>query len=298
MSIRRWRLQSLAIFCVVWAFVASDAYAVDPATDFKQACASCHTIGGGPRTGPDLKDVSKRKDRDWLVKFIVDPAAVLDSGDAYAATLLAEARGARMPNISGMSKQRAELLLDLIQTESQLEKSQFVGVQIPVRPFTKEDVDLGRQYFTGEKRLVNGGAACISCHHVGGLGGFGGGRLGPDLTKVSERLGDRKAFAPWLSAPATETMLPTFRDHPMEMETEILPLVAFFEHTAKTYEEEPGASTFLLLLLAVIGTGALLALAGRLWNFRFRAVRKPLIEKSALKSPTGIDVDRGEGISS
>ena len=31
---------------------------------FRQNCASCHTIGGGRLTGPDLKDVTKRKERD------------------------------------------------------------------------------------------------------------------------------------------------------------------------------------------------------------------------------------------
>ncbi len=297
MSTRPVQLLKLTFLCVAWTVAATDAHAVDPATDYKQVCSSCHTIGGGARTGPDLKDVSKRKDRDWLVRFIVDPTAVLDSGDEYAAQLLTESRGARMPNISGMTKKRAELLLDLINTESQLEKSQFAGVQIPVRPFTKEDVELGRKYFTGEERLKNGGAACISCHHVGGLGGFGGGRLGPDLTKVSERLGGRAAFAPWLSAPATPTMLPTYRDHPMEMD-EILPLVAFFEHAAKTQQEEPGASLFLVLLIAAIGCGALLALAGRLWNFRFRAVRRPLVESSAWKHASAPTAESGEGTSS
>ena len=264
-----------------WDPAARHAWAADPATDFKQNCSSCHTIGGGALTGPDLKDVEKRKDRAWLIRFIVDPAAVLDSGDTYANNLLLESRNVRMPNLPGMSEKRAALLLDLIATESQLPKSKFAGIQVPMRPFTKEDIELGRQYFTGEASFDKGGASCMSCHHVGGLGGFGGGRLGPDLTKVYERYGDRKKLAAWLSAPATETMAPTFRDHPMDME-EILPLVAFFEHTAKTQQEEPMTSMFLFLLLAAIGAGVLLAIAGRLWSFRFRAVRKPLTEGSKL----------------
>ena len=44
-------------------------WAQDTAAFFKQNCTSCHTIGGGRLTGPDLKDVTTRKDRAWFVQF-------------------------------------------------------------------------------------------------------------------------------------------------------------------------------------------------------------------------------------
>ena len=40
---------------------------------FETQCQACHTIGDGDRTGPDLKDVSKQRKRDWLVKWMKDP---------------------------------------------------------------------------------------------------------------------------------------------------------------------------------------------------------------------------------
>lgn len=40
--------------------------AQETADYFRQNCTSCHTIGGGRLTGPDLKDVEGRKDSDWL----------------------------------------------------------------------------------------------------------------------------------------------------------------------------------------------------------------------------------------
>ena len=284
----------MSLGLAVFVLGAGAAWAIDPAQDFKQNCSSCHTIGGGALTGPDLKFVEKRKDRKWLVRFIVDPGAVLDSGDTYANNLLLESRNVRMPNIAGMSNDRAEALLDLIQTESQLPESRFKGVTIPMRPFTKADIDLGRQYFLGKKSLANGGASCFSCHHVGGLGGFGGGRLGLDLTKIYQKYGDRKKLGAWLTAPATETMLPTFREHPLKMD-EILPLVAFFEHTAKTQQEEPMTSMWIFLLIAAVGAGALLALAGHLWSFRFKAVRKPLTKNSSWAEKTRTSLGAGEG---
>ena len=116
---------------------------------FKQNCQSCHTIGGGRLTGPDLKNVAERKGRPWLVKFITDPPAMLQSGDAYAAKLLEEARNVAMPKVAGMTKARAEALLNLIEAESKLEKSRFVGIQLSDRPLTAEDVALGSELFTG-----------------------------------------------------------------------------------------------------------------------------------------------------
>ena len=105
---------------------------------FRQNCLSCHTIGGGRLTGPDLKDVTQRKDRNWLASFMMNPRAVLDSGDAYALKLLEESRNVPMPTLPGLDRERADKLLDLIEAESKLDESQFRGLQISTRPFTDE----------------------------------------------------------------------------------------------------------------------------------------------------------------
>ena len=263
--------------------VASDARAEDPAADFKQTCQSCHTIGGGALVGPDLKNVHERKDRAWLVRFITDPGALLDGGDPYALQLLKESNNVRMPNVAGMSKARANGLLDLIEAESKLEKSRFQGLQLDMRPFTEKDVLFGRNLFTGRVALTNGGPSCISCHTTGGLGGLGGGRLGPDLTRIYEVYETRKKLATWLSAPATETMLPTFKDHPLD-ESELLPLVAFFEHEMKNEQVDPAPTSLLFVLLGVGGAVGAILLLNWIWRGRFRGVRRPLVKATALPS--------------
>src|ERR1019366_10553908 len=58
--------------------------AQDTATYFQDNCGSCHSIGGGALVGPDLKNVLQRKDRKWLLKFLDNPQAVIDSGAPYA----------------------------------------------------------------------------------------------------------------------------------------------------------------------------------------------------------------------
>ena len=268
----------LSVWVILSSVIAASANAQEPAADFKQNCAGCHTIGGGRLTGPDLKNVSSRKERDWLIRFITDPRAVIDSGDPYAVELLSQARNAVMPTLPGMTRLRAESLVRLIEEESKLEKSQFVGIQISDRPFTANDVETGRMLFIGRRSLKNGGPSCISCHAVHGLGALGGGTLAPDLTTVFERYEGRKALSVWLSAPATPTMQSVFRNSAIEGD-EILPLVAYFQQTLQRNPEDTATSRLNFVLLGLGGTIVVLGLFDVLWKGRFKSVRRTLVHR-------------------
>jgi mono/diheme cytochrome c family protein len=259
---------------------APAAVAQEAAVDFKTNCISCHTIGGGRLVGPDLKDVSQRKERAWLARFIVDPAAVLASGDAYALKIQSESRGVVMPAVPGMSLERAQALLELIDAESALEKSQFAGVQVSERPFTSKDVQRGREIFLGIRPLTEGGPACVSCHSVKGIGVLAGGGLAPELSAVYERLSGRKGLATWLSAPATTTMQSVYEDQPFDASADILPLLAYFADLAQDPPESSQASTLIFILLGLAGAAAALMIFDVLWKGRFRGVRRALVESS------------------
>jgi mono/diheme cytochrome c family protein len=246
---------------------------------FRQNCINCHTIGGGRLTGPDLKNVEQRKDREWLIGFMMSPKSYLDRGDPYALKLLEEARNVPMPVLPGLDRQRAENLLDLIAAESELEESHFKGLQISNKPFTVADRTLGHEIFTGQYALEAGGTACIGCHSMHGISALGGGRLGPDLTNIYERLEGRKTLSAWLVAPGTETMQPIFKKHQMTGD-EIHALVAYFESTAGESASDPSASRIAFLLLGLIGAAAIVFVFDAIWKQRFQAVRKPLVEAS------------------
>jgi mono/diheme cytochrome c family protein len=250
---------------------------------FKQNCTSCHTIGGGRLTGPDLKDLTARKDRAWFVQFLQSPKSMIESGDPYALKLQQEARGVVMPNIAGMNQQQAQALLDMITAESKLPRSQFAGMQISDRPLTAQDIAKGRLVFLGEQQLSGGGPACISCHTLKGLTLLGGGRLGPDLTRVYERLQGRKGLAAWLSSPASPTMSPVFKDHAIQPD-EILSLVALFEDSAKRGGQDDTTSLLNFFLLGLGGMVLGLISLDTLWKKRFRGVRRSMVHKE----------DRGE----
>ena len=261
------------------ALGAQDAPSEETIDFFRLNCMSCHTIGGGRLTGPDLKGAAERADETWLVDFILDPKAVIDSGDPYAAVLLRESRGLVMSKVPGVDRAKAEKLVKLIVAESAKEQSLFAGLQISDRPLTDADVAHGRRLFRGAVAYENGAPACISCHTVSGIGGLGGGRLGPDLTDAFDRLEGRKAISAWLGAPPSLVMQPVYKNHPLEGE-EVLALVAYLKQAAESDDEAAPASTLQFVLLGFGGALALLLLFDFLWRKRYRATRRPLIRKS------------------
>jgi mono/diheme cytochrome c family protein len=87
------RLRFLLGVLFLFGFYLQTISAQQPTDFFQQNCTSCHTIGGGRLTGPDLKDVAKQKDRAWLERFVQNPKAMLDGGDPYALQLQQDARG-------------------------------------------------------------------------------------------------------------------------------------------------------------------------------------------------------------
>lgn len=267
---------------VALMLASATASAQDAVSDFRTNCMSCHTIGGGRLTGPDLKNVTQRRDKAWLTQFMVDPKAMIDGGDPYAVELVRAARGVVMPTLPGMTKARAEALLALIEAESKLEKSQFAGVQISERPFTPQDVETGRSIFVGKSRLKNGGPACISCHTVHGIPLFGGGTLAPDLTTVFERYQGRKTLATWLSAPAMPTMGSVYKTQQLDPE-EILSLVAYFQSTLARNPEDPSTARLNFILIGLAGTLLVMGLFDVIWNKRLRTVRRALVQEKRLE---------------
>jgi len=73
---------------------------------FRTRCSACHTIGRGEvrnlaerRVGPDLYDVSRLRDREWLERWLKEPDAMLAEKDPLATELLARYQGIPMPNL-------------------------------------------------------------------------------------------------------------------------------------------------------------------------------------------------------
>ncbi len=83
---------------------------------FQAKCAKCHTVGRGDRVGPDLKGLSARRDKAWIIGFITKTQSYLDN-DPEAKKLLAAFNGVRM-EATNLSETQAQGVLDYIDAAS------------------------------------------------------------------------------------------------------------------------------------------------------------------------------------
>jgi cytochrome c2 len=164
----------------------------DPSATYSTKCSSCHTFGGGDLIGPDLKGVTARRPRGWLVSWIRSSERMIRKGDAAGVALFRRYRQQRMPDHQ-LSDLQVEGLLDYLAAG---------GPEADARKATRlastagpADVLYGRALFFGRHAMI--GAACSSCHTIQDKQGTAGGSLGPDLTGVYSRYQD-KALARFL----------------------------------------------------------------------------------------------------
>lgn len=76
---------------------------------FQSRCSACHTIGQGDKMGPDLLDVTARRERAWLARYIQAPDEVLAAGDPIATALYNKYKKVGMPNLRLSSSEVTEL---------------------------------------------------------------------------------------------------------------------------------------------------------------------------------------------
>lgn len=206
---------SLLVFSVQFAIAQDNGETV-----FKQACAACHTIGGGRLVGPDLANVQNRQSEEWIMKFIKSSRSVIESGDAYADSLFKEYNQVQMPDQTNLTDdQLKEILAYIVEKSSapQAEKTSSTAIV--------GNSDRGRELFVGNIRFANQGAACNSCHNVEMEGYISGGALGKDLTHSITRLSASGVEAMISGLPFPQ-MKETYETKPVT-EQEIADLTAF-----------------------------------------------------------------------
>ena len=251
-------------------------------TLFGAKCYSCHNIGSGDKQGPDLKGVTSRRTKEWLNEFINTPAAMYSRGDATAVELFKKFPATVMPD-QALTQQQIDSILMVI--DDLTKKNEFfvpAGAKLS-RAIAPDDVDNGWRLFMGRAKLQNGGAACISCHSIKGVGLFGGGTLGPDLTGVNLKYRDPELIA-ILQNPNFPVMATQFGTHALSNE-EIVHLFALFQN-AKQMNPMPATQAGVTTLdpkFFVIGTAAMLlilALMNLAWRKRLRGVREELVRRA------------------
>jgi mono/diheme cytochrome c family protein len=244
--------------CVLQVSAANDQQGAPPAQQlFNQKCKGCHTIGDGPLIGPDLKDVTQRRDLSWIKAFISAPDQVIASGDPIATQLVAQYK-IKMPNL-GLSAADVDTLVAFLSNPT-LSGAAPTGAA-STQP--TGDPQRGKAIFMGAAALQNGGPHCIACHSVAGVSSLGGGSLGPDLTHVLKRLG-KPGLASALGTLPFPTMQGVFLNR-MLTPAEQADLLAFFVQADQTPAPSASQSTQWFWLAGGLGVLVLFLVMALYW---------------------------------
>ncbi len=263
MRVKFYQALAAAAAAAITAGLALSAFAQPPVDEgrqlFEQKCVGCHTIGQGDRVGPDLKGVSQRRDREWLIQWISAPDQMLARGDPIARQLLDKYK-TPMPNL-GLTRDQVLAVISYIDAVSAGgAPAPAAALQLPAG-----DPVRGKNLFTGVERFQNGGPACLACHSVAGIGALGGGLLGPDLTGVIDRYGGAQGVAAFVASPATPVMSSVWREKPLTPQ-ELADVVAFLQQAS--VGERPFQLVWQLAAIAVIGAIVLAGVAAVYWRER------------------------------
>ncbi len=132
----------------------------------------------------------------------------------------------------------------------------------------------GRELFTGQARLQNGGPSCETCHSIAGLPFPNGGTLGPNLTGVYEKLGS-EGMPIAVKTLYFPVMTSIYDPHPLTLE-ERADLLAFFKEAGPQLPARSNTRT--VALIGFLGFCTLLVITRTVWRDRLRSVRRRMVE--------------------
>lgn len=139
---------------------------------FQRTCFACHSIGEGPRTGPDLKDIHLLRDREWLVRWIDDPLGMART-DPIGQQIFAEWNNIPMPPV-GLSEAEIHQVLDYIEAVSTGGATLSVTAEgVPDELSTNQFAEARQVYFD----------RCAGCH-----GTLRAGATGPNIQPERTRM--------------------------------------------------------------------------------------------------------------
>ncbi|MBC8316226.1 MAG: cytochrome c [Bacteroidales bacterium] len=173
-------MKSLTPIIATFLLLAAAASAQDGAALFNKQCKACHTIGGGVKVGPDLAGVTSKRDFDWLVKFVKSSKNLIATGDPDAVAIFEKFNKKPMPSHSN-SVAEIQGMLDFIASGGASPDESESGKE-KISLIFEPDAEKGRELFTGELALTNGGPSCISCHNVRHNDVVFGGSMAMDLS--------------------------------------------------------------------------------------------------------------------
>ena len=257
----------------VFVFLATSLRAQDGEQLFQQ-CKACHSIGQGKLLGPDLLDVSKKRDAAWVKNFIKSSQSMIKGGDSDAIAVFEEFNklimidyplpeadiDAIVKYIDSFSTPDAEEDVEASAADSiaALEKEDYLA-----HIDTDDNEARGKALFEGYLEFKNGGASCISCHHVNADEGVQGGLLAKDLTHSFSQIGGLAGIKGMIEFPAYPAMKDAYTKAPLT-EDESVQLQVFLMRADKRNSMEASSVTG-FFKQGIIGVVVLLVLISLVW---------------------------------
>ncbi|NEM98064.1 c-type cytochrome [Pontibacter burrus] len=85
---------------------------------FKNNCAVCHSAGSDVIVGPGLKGITGKRSEGWLIKWIKNSQALIQSGDADAIAIYNEYNKQAMPSFASLSDDDVKAILAYVDAQA------------------------------------------------------------------------------------------------------------------------------------------------------------------------------------
>ena len=244
-----------------------------------QQCKACHTIGQGKLLGPDLLDISKKREAAWVKNFIKSSQSMIKGGDPDAIALFEEFNKLMMIDYP-LPDAEIDAIVGYIDSfgtpdaEGDVEASAVDSLAAVEKEAhlahidTDENEARGKALFEGSRKFKNGGASCISCHHVNAGEGVQGGLLAKDLTQSFSQIGGLAGIKGIIDFPPYPAMKDAYSNAPVT-DDESVQLQVFLMRADQENSMESSSVTG-ILKQGVIGMIILLIIISLVWLRRKR----------------------------
>lgn len=261
------------ILALLIVFLVNSLQAQDGEQLYQQ-CRACHSIGQGKLLGPDLLDVTKRRDAIWVRSFIKSSQSMIKSGDPAAIAIFEEFNNLVMIDYP-LSDADMEAIINYIdsfsspdpgaEAETSAEDSSMLTTEADYLASidTDEIEATGKALFEGSRSFKNGGASCISCHHVNAVEGVQGGLLSKNLTQSFSRIGGMAGIKGIIDFPPYPAMKDAYTNAPITEEETVQLQVFLMRADKRNVMTESSVSSF--MKQGIVGMLVLLVLISLVW---------------------------------
>jgi len=219
------------ILIILGIFLFSVSWADEGEQLFNTTCIACHTIGKGKLVGPDLLNISEKRNEEWLVSFIKSSSKMVNNGDADAIAVFEEYSKMLMPDNDFSDAQVLSILGYISQGGGSESGGEAVAAVDILSETTPENINIGLHLFSGNQHLENGGTACSSCHKVRDERLFSSGTLAKDLSETYDAMGSA-GLAAVIKNPPFKVMSAAYKNHTLT-DDEVLNLTAYLRSVSQ-----------------------------------------------------------------